>query len=48
MNKKFLKPNNPRLTQVAQEIPQDQINSKNTRKIIEAMLNVAFGEQLEI
>ncbi len=47
MRKNFLKPNDPRLTQISQEIPQGEINSKDTKKIIEAMLNVAFGEQQE-
>lgn len=47
MNKKFLKPNDPLLTQVSQEIPQEKINSQNIKKIIEVMLKVAFGEQKE-
>ncbi|MBI4036009.1 peptide deformylase [Candidatus Daviesbacteria bacterium] len=45
MRKNFLKPNDPRLIQISQEIPKDQINSKGTKKIIDAMLNIAYGEQ---
>jgi peptide deformylase len=45
MKKNFLKPNNPRLRRVAEEIPRDQINSAATKKIIETMLKVAYGEQ---
>ncbi|MDP3733577.1 MAG: peptide deformylase [Candidatus Daviesbacteria bacterium] len=36
----FLKPNDPLLKKVAEEIPKNQINSKSTQKIIETMLKV--------
>ncbi len=42
---KFLRPNDPRLKKVSQEIPQNQINSKSIQKIIETMRGVAYGEQ---
>ncbi len=45
MRVKFLKPNDPRLKKVAKEIPLDQINSQETRKIIKTMLDVACGQQ---
>lgn len=45
MKTKFLNLNDPRLKQVAREIPQDKINSSDTKKIIQTMLNVAYGEQ---
>lgn len=41
----FLRPSNLLLKAVAQEIPKDQIDSKNTQKIIKTMLNVAYGNQ---
>lgn len=40
MKAKFLNLNDPRLRKIAEEIPQDQINSENIRKIIETMLKV--------
>lgn len=45
MRTKFLKPNDPLLKKVASEIPQDQLDSPNTQKMVETMLKVAFGEQ---
>lgn len=45
MQTKFLKPDNPLLLQISQEIPQDQIDSPKTQKIIKTMLKVAYGEQ---
>lgn len=45
MTAKFLKPNDPVLTKVAKEIPQNKISSATTQKIIKTMLEVAFGEQ---
>lgn len=45
MGKSFLKPNDPKLTKVAQKIPPNKINSKDTQKIIKTMLEVAYGEQ---
>lgn len=44
MNKKFLKPNNPKLLQISQPV---QFNSPKINKIIQAMLKVAYGEQKE-
>lgn len=43
----FLKPNNPLLAQISQEIPQEKITSKQTQKIIEKMFQIAYGEQKE-
>ncbi len=40
MKNLFLRPNDPRLRKVAEEIPQDQINSESTKKIIKTMLKV--------
>lgn len=45
MKYNFLKPNDPLLTKVSQEISQDQINSEKTRKIIESMFKIAYGQQ---
>ncbi|OGE19370.1 hypothetical protein A3D83_00395 [Candidatus Daviesbacteria bacterium RIFCSPHIGHO2_02_FULL_41_10] len=45
MNSIFLKPNDPRLRKIAQEIPEDLIDSAATKKIIETMLKAAYGEQ---
>lgn len=45
MKKNFLKPNNPLLKKIALEIPEDQIDSSETKKIIETMLRVAYGKQ---
>ncbi len=45
MKIKFLKPNDPILSKIAKEIPDQQISSKETQKIIERMLEIAYGEQ---
>lgn len=45
MRPKFLKPNDPRLKKISKKISLDPINSSRTRKIIETMLGVAYGEQ---
>lgn len=45
MKAKFLKPNDPGLRKTAREIPQNQICSAATKRIIETMLNVAYGKQ---
>lgn len=45
MNTIFLKPSDLRLRKMAQEIPENQINSPKTKKIIETMFKVAYGEQ---
>lgn len=45
MQIKFLEPNNPLLTKISQAIPEEQINSPETQKIVRTMLKVAFGEQ---
>lgn len=45
MKNLFLKPNDPALRKVSKEIPQDQVNSPKTRKIIETMLKLAYGKQ---
>ncbi|MBI2314670.1 peptide deformylase [Candidatus Daviesbacteria bacterium] len=45
MNNLFLKPSDPILTKKAEEIPQDQIDSENTRESIKTMLDVAYGQQ---
>lgn len=45
MNSLFLKPNDRLLRKTSKEIPQNQINSTQVRKIIKAMLKVAYGEQ---
>lgn len=42
---KFVLPNDPILTRKVKEIPSTQINSSQTKKIIEAMLKVAYGQQ---
>lgn len=41
----FVPPNDLILTKVAKEIPKDQINSAETRKIVENMLRVAHGQR---
>lgn len=41
----FLKPNDPLLKKVAEEIPHNQLDSKETKAIIETMLKVAQGQQ---
>ncbi len=45
MKIKFVAPNDPILTKVAKDIPPDQINSDETRKIIQTMFKVAHGQQ---
>lgn len=45
MNYKFLTPHDPILTKVAKKISKNQINLSEVRKIVEAMLKVAQGEQ---
>lgn len=45
MNTIFLKPSDLHLRKNAQEISPNQINSPETRKIIETMLKVAYGKQ---
>ena len=45
MKSKFVLSNDPILTKVAKEIPKSQINSSKIRKIVDAMLKVAHGEQ---
>lgn len=41
----FLKPNDSRLRKTAQEIPYDQIDSPEAKRIIATILKVAYGEQ---
>lgn len=45
MQTKFLKPNDPYLKKVAKEIPQNQINSPQIKKITDLMLKIIGGEQ---
>lgn len=45
MNKKFLKPNDPRLKKISQKIPADQINSSQVKKIAASMLKIILNEQ---
>ncbi|MBI2196769.1 peptide deformylase [Candidatus Daviesbacteria bacterium] len=45
MQTKFLKPNNPLLKKIAEEISPNQINSPDTRNAVKPMLKVAYGEQ---
>lgn len=45
MKTKFLNLNDPRLKQVAKAIPQDKINSSDTKEIIQTMLNAVYGKQ---
>ncbi len=47
MKKYFVAPNDPILNQTAKPIPPPQINSPATKKIVEKMLNVAYGEQTD-
>lgn len=42
---KFVPPNNPVLAKAAKTIPQDQINSPQTKKIIQTMLNLSYGQR---
>jgi len=41
----FLKPSDPLLTKISQEIPQNQLNSAQTKKIADLMLKIIQGEQ---
>lgn len=41
----FLKPNDPRLTKIANEVSQKEIKSQVFKKIINKMLKIAFGQQ---
>lgn len=45
MKTRFLKLTDPRLRKIATDIPQNQINSAVTKRIIKTMLRVAYGEQ---
>lgn len=45
MKIQFLKPDNLLLIKKVKKIPISQISSKETQKIVKAMLNVAYGEQ---
>lgn len=45
MKRKFLKPSDPLLRKVAKEIPKDQINSSEIKRIVEAMLKIISSEQ---
>lgn len=45
MTNKFVSPDNPILTKIAQPIESSAISNKETNQIIEEMLNVAYGEQ---
>ncbi len=42
---KFVQPNNPILTKIAQDIPIDKISSEEVKNSIEEMLKAAYGEQ---
>ncbi|MCL4366379.1 peptide deformylase [Patescibacteria group bacterium] len=41
----FLKPNDPLLTKISQEIPQNQLNSPEIKNIADLMLKIIQGEQ---
>ena len=45
MKIKFLKTSDPILMKIAKKIPVSEINSRKTKKIVETMLKVAYGEQ---
>ncbi|MBI2338385.1 peptide deformylase [Candidatus Daviesbacteria bacterium] len=45
MKTSFLKPNDPLLMKTTQAVPQNEINSAETKTIIKTMLKVAYGEQ---
>lgn len=47
MQDKFLKPDNPILIQIAKIIPKEEITFPQTKELIEKMLNVAYGEQID-
>lgn len=44
---KFVLPNDPILFKVAKEIPQNQINSSDIKRVMEIMLTLAHGQQKE-
>src|SRR5579884_232896 len=43
----FVRPDDPVLVKVAEEVPVDQITSAETKETIEKMLRTAYGEQTE-
>ncbi len=45
--KKFVKPDDPILVKTAKAIDVSKISSLETQKVIEEMLNVAYGEQVD-
>ena len=45
MIRQLVKPDNPVLVKIAEEIPIDQINSVETKEIIEQILDVAYGRR---
>ncbi len=45
MGRVFLKPNNPLLRKVAEEIPISKISSSSIKEIVHEMLKIAYGEQ---
>lgn len=45
MQTKFLKPNDPRLRKIAEEVSESQLNSPKIRGIAEVMLKIIKGEQ---
>lgn len=47
MKEKFVKPNDPVLVQIAEEIKPNEIKSSETEEAIERMLNTAYGEQID-
>src|SRR3989344_5610848 len=47
MIEKFVKPNDPILVQKAEEIKPEEIKSSELEALIERMLNVAYGEQVD-
>jgi len=47
MIEKFVKPDDPVLIKRAEEIKPEEIKSPETQEVIEKMLNVAYGEQVD-
>lgn len=45
MTKPFLKPYNPLLRKVSSQIPENEINSEATKKLVQLMLKKILGEQ---
>ena len=43
----FVKPSDPILSNIAEEIPPDEITSPSTKAMIKDMLSVAYGEQVD-